>query len=606
MLIPIGVAWSVHRAMTWRAAPGMAPLVALAVLLLLGALIASKSVGACVAVILAIVIYGLPFKRVFVPVVAVATVAVIMNLGPRIDMDAYRSFSDRLGFAKIAVQGLSSMPLVGGGLGTTSLTAGFFQPPLGTQIVNKIHNDWLELLFCTGIAGLILLAGLFIVGNGIFRLYGKDFLVRAGMTGALLTVGLHSLVDFPVQNYTLMAFAAFFAGFLARLAFSGDQVPRRGPNPAVMLALILASLGVVALMGAGLVRVRQGRASAWQVARSMPLIRNDLRAAQKLLARHGLMAPLWGELALAQEQAHRFPEASTSIGNAIDLQPTNPKLYQVAARLSYLQDDGDRYLEYLTKAVALDYVNPNEILPLSKEQTETLVISAARQAYRYYGVGAATHYRLGYSLLLNIGAPRRLELIEEGAKLFPDSESILSEAGEESLASGKLAQARVFAGRALALSSSPMDAVRLARVEAASGNLKEALAGFYRALELSSSAQETTLIISWAPIYLQGLTLQEIIEFSRAGYGRFPNPPSACLIGGLYSRAGMTQEAVRWYDLALQLDPRTERAYQELLPLLTAKGDMNRLRIYVAMAQAYFRGTQWLQPYLQAAGAPDR
>lgn len=593
MLIPIGITWSVHRAKTWREAPGMAPLVALAVLLLIGALIASQSVGAIVAVFLAAVIYWLPVKKISVPALIASAGAAILLWAPKISGEAYRSFIDRLDFAGLALNSLASLPLFGGGLGTTALLAGHYQAPQGNHIVDKIHNDWLELLLCSGFSGLLFLTVLGMIGLALFRLYDRQFLVRAGLAGALLTLGLHSLVDFPIQNFAVLTFAAFMMGFSVRMILP-DRSKEMNTIWVLVLLLLAASLGVLSLSAQGLVRVRGGQVSAWQTARSMSLLRNNRSAVEPLLAVHGLMAPLWGELALVQEKEGQFSQALESMQKAIALQPTNPKLHRAAARLSFVAEGGERFINHLVAAFALEPLDVDKLFPLSQAHIERIVLAGTHQAYRYYGPGAAGHYHLGHYILKRNGSFERRKLIEEAARLFPDNNPILFAAGEECLVSGDLIPARNYAERAVALGNSSYDATLLARILAASGDRSGSLANLRKALDYANSGEEISMVVSWAPECLKGSSPQVVVEIAEAGFNKIPNAATAVMLGRMFCQHRGLEEAVRWYERSIQLDPAAEYAYRELLPLLIAMGDRHRLKAYRAKAMSLFPQASWI------------
>jgi tetratricopeptide (TPR) repeat protein len=593
MLIPIGIALSVQSVRRWQAAPGMAPLAGLAIVLVAYALIASRSVGAWGAAVIALLAYWMPYRRFTLPAVLAAAGAAVLYFGPRFGGEAYRSLVDRLGFAGLAARGLTSVPLSGGGLGTTAILAGRYQAPLGDHIVDKIHNDWLELLFCAGHSGLLLFAVLLLFGRKLARLYKRGRILRAGLAGAVLTLGLHSLVDFPVQNFTVLATGAFLMGAVVRMEepVSWDGA-RRARAP--LLVLLAASLLVQGLSILGLAAVRRGRASAWQPVRSMALIRGDGAAVARLLSRHSLMAPMWGELALAEEKAGRFDRASEGIRRAIVLQPTNPKLHVVAARISFVSEDGDRFLHDLIEAFALEPADLDKAFPLTQAQVERLVEEGGRRAHGYYGKGAAGHYHWGYAMLKRNDSQKRAALIEDAAGLFPEVNSILFAAGEESLASRRLDRAREYADRALALRASPYNAALLARVLAAAGDPGGAESALRRALDLARTGEEAAMVISWAPECILGASHERIIAFAEEGFNRFPNAIIACVIGRLFRQEGGGEEAVRWYERSIQLDPAAEYAYRELLPMLRAAGDMQRLAIYEPKAARLFPGAAWL------------
>ena len=123
---------------------------------------------------------------------------------------------------------------VGSGLGTFEESFAPFVPPGTPKRWDKAHNDYLQILWETGIVG----GGLVLVGLLMFvrrywwpafrsRVHPFDIL-RMGIAVSLLAIALHSLVDFNLQIGSNGFLCALLIGLLVAL---DREVGREGPRP---------------------------------------------------------------------------------------------------------------------------------------------------------------------------------------------------------------------------------------------------------------------------------------------------------------------------------------------------------------------------------------
>jgi len=122
----------------------------------------------------------------------------------------------------------------GSGLGTFEEGFAPFVPPGTQKRWDKAHNDYLQILWETGIVG----GALFLAGIVVFvrrywwpafrsRVHPFDIL-RMGIAVSLLSIALHSLVDFNLQIGANGFLCALLAGLLVAL---DRTVGREGPRP---------------------------------------------------------------------------------------------------------------------------------------------------------------------------------------------------------------------------------------------------------------------------------------------------------------------------------------------------------------------------------------
>ncbi len=128
-------------------------------------------------------------------------------------------------------------PVIGSGLGSYRHVIGLDKPATGTSVLEQAHNDWLEWLSTTGIAGVLVLA-LFLVGvgGGLLprKVRGLRFDLRyplAGAATALVATALHEMVGFglqtPVNRYLLAVWVGLIWGVWKRVDAGKERERQR-------------------------------------------------------------------------------------------------------------------------------------------------------------------------------------------------------------------------------------------------------------------------------------------------------------------------------------------------------------------------------------------
>ncbi|UOK72792.1 O-antigen ligase family protein [Ancylobacter polymorphus] len=136
------------------------------------------------------------------------------------------------------------------GTGLATFTAVFpvYEPTDGLtpQYVNRAHDDWLEFFLETGMPGLVLIA-LFLVwfGERLYRIWlvptsgssPQKRLLQHCASVAVLTLLLHSFVDYPLRTAAMMAYFALCCAFMTpgpdggRVADAAAERPEAMPSP---------------------------------------------------------------------------------------------------------------------------------------------------------------------------------------------------------------------------------------------------------------------------------------------------------------------------------------------------------------------------------------
>ena len=136
---------------------------------------------------------------------------------------ALNPFEDaRWEFFTHAIKGIKEFWPIGSGIGTFQEVYATMQPVEQANFINHVHNDYLELLFETGIIGIIiLLSALIIYLKSWFSLRSLQWtemkFIRAATGISLLLLLLHELVDFNLHTpFNQVVFVVFCAIFVTK------------------------------------------------------------------------------------------------------------------------------------------------------------------------------------------------------------------------------------------------------------------------------------------------------------------------------------------------------------------------------------------------------
>jgi tetratricopeptide (TPR) repeat protein len=597
-LIPLSIGLGLYRIRTWNRAPGIAPVIFLAAGFVGWALVVSRSAGAVLALGAVLLCQFLPKRAIAAPLALALATAAILYWGPVIDAAAYESMMERLRIARIALRSTLSMPLFGSGLGTSELVLPIVQGPMGNRIVDKAHNEAVELLLTGGLTALLLAGSLVVLGSWILRFFRWKSTLRGGLAAALGVVAIHSLADFPLQNYSVLATTVFCAGALACTRERGSAL-----CPSRERGIALGVIGVAGLVAGislvGLWRIERGAISVWIPAKSYPRARGDLERLDRLAAHHRLDALAWGERALTLEGLNMFGEARSSVDRAIVLQPWNPRLLEIRARLAYYAGDESALAEDLTRIFALAGLPVLNKYPLEPAVQERILQAGADAAFGYYGAKAASQTRLAYHHLRSLQSRERAEFIRRAARRFPTNEMIQGDATAEMLEAGRPEDALAYAKAALLLSRRAHNATLVARALAAQHRDDEAMVAFELALDLAEDDRDAAKVVSWLPVALSRRSPEEILAFARRAFRIFPSATVGLVMARQERRRGDLREASAWYERAVELAPGDSVLYREFIDMLKAAGDTGRLDLH--LQQFAKRFPQEPQP-----GTPDQ
>jgi O-Antigen ligase len=235
-----------------------------------------------------------------------------------------------------AVDEWKDAPLVGKGAG--SYESWWAQNGSISKFVRNAHSLYLETLGELGLVGFVILmtafgAGFVAAARRLLRSAGHERTTIAALTGALVAymagAGIDWMWELTVVTLIGVTCLALLAGPATDPASDVRRVPRRrlAPRAAVMAAC------AVAICVEGILLLSHARLQESQSAAA----RGDIDAARSAALDARSLQP-WAsspdlQLALLEEQSRDLPAARTRIGEAIDHDKSNWRLWFVSARI---------------------------------------------------------------------------------------------------------------------------------------------------------------------------------------------------------------------------------------------------------------------------------
>lgn len=155
---------------------------------------------------------------IILPVILLLAAALVFT-SPRLARIGSTSFEDtpssRIGIAKVSADMVQEHWLAGTGLGSFTEVYHFYEDPAAIErvYIAHAHNDYLEWLIETGIAGAVLLAAflLWFLFHALRLWSGAQvpgLRLRRGASVACLVPLLHSLVDYPMRTPSIALLGA--------------------------------------------------------------------------------------------------------------------------------------------------------------------------------------------------------------------------------------------------------------------------------------------------------------------------------------------------------------------------------------------------------------
>jgi len=258
------------------------------------------------------------------------------------DDDGGSGFQSRAAVWKGTIEMIRERPFWGTGLGTFRFSFPAYCPPEIRRFFSHAHNDYLELIAETGLAGALVIGlGICVWLSSAFRRLFRcrdsyTFIVATGGLASLFAFALHSVVDFNLHIGANATLLAVILGMVTVVLHS--RQPRDNeelPMPAVTIPLTRRARFAVypvlaaAVVSACIVIVRPALAKR-------AVREGRLERALRLTPRNAEIHYLLGKRAFREAKDAPHPLSSlkralATFGKAADLNPTNGKYHQSLA-----------------------------------------------------------------------------------------------------------------------------------------------------------------------------------------------------------------------------------------------------------------------------------
>lgn len=591
--VPLGFFLFLYKLKQKNSTPGSAIFYLFGSAFLIFCILYAQSLGPILALILSGIIY-FGFRKPPAGIILFLIFLILFYLTfPMFPEDAKRSMENRLDFFKLGFHIFLKYPLFGTGLGTVPVSSGIYQNALYEIIVDKIHNDYIEILSTSGIISifLFLCIGIVLWKNLIF--FKEKYILRCGIMVSIISVLIHSLVDFPLQNFTVMAYFSFSLGFL----FINHKVQEEKSNffKNILLIFLILGISIQFLFVLGLINVKYKGYSIFYPEESFEFVRGNPELGLKFLKFHPFYAPIWGERARALEREDKLKDAINSLENAILLEPINPKLYPLAAKLYFIQGNDQKYLESLSFALGLSKSFSLKPFPLNREELEKVVQRSLEISYKFYGKDSSIFFIRGYNILLNSNSRMAKDVIEEGAKKFPDKPEILYLLASEYFKENNLEKAEELNLKSYNIEKNLLNTLLFANIYFKRGNYEEGKKFLYEGVNLIKPDSYTLNYFVHGAFLMKEKNVQDAIEFLKTGFFVKPYPLISFYIGFFEEERKNFISAEDWYKKTIQIDDKFEIGYQGLYRIYKIQNDIKSLEELRSQAKLKFPESKWYE-----------
>lgn len=589
--VPVGLSLFVYKLKQKNSSPGSALFYLSGSILLLFCIIYAQSWGPILSLAVSLIIFAFVRKPLLGFILFLILIFFLYFYFPVFPADIRNSMENRLYFFKLGFEIFLKYPLTGTGLGTVPISSGLYQSALKEIIVDKIHNDYIEILSTAGILSFFLFfsAGLIIWKNLVFL---KDkYILRCGLLLGIISVFIHSLVDFPLQNFSIMSYFCLVMGFL----YINQKVDEKGSNflKNTLIFFLLFAIVIQFIFFTGLINVRYKGYSIFYPEESFEFLRGSPELALKFLKFHPFYAPIWGERARALERDNKIEEAIDSIEKAIILQPTNPKLYPLAAKLYFIQGNDQKYLQSLSFALGLNTNFSLKPFPLSKEELENVVEDSLKISYKYYGREGSMFFIRAFYILSNSGSKKAKDVILDASKKFSKNAEILYLLANEYFKEGNLSGAYEENLKSYKVEKTLWNTLLFAKIYFKKGNYEEGKKYLYEGIKLIKPDSYTLSYFIQGAFLMKPENIEDAEEFLKTGFFIKPYPLIAFYIGFFEEEKKNYIAAEQWYKKSLEFDDKFENSYQGLYRIYKIQRDTKALEEIRIKASLKFPEKNW-------------
>ncbi len=590
--IPLGFFLFLYKTKYQKSSPGSQLFFLMGSIGLLIAIILAESWGALFSLFLSAnicILYRKPYIGILFFAILIFLLFIIVPILPP---DVKNSMEHRIYFSLLSLEIFLKYPIFGTGLGTIQIVSGIYQKPLKDVIVDKIHNDYLELLTTSGLISIFLFLSIGIIIYKNFIFLKEKYNLRCGILLGILGVLIHSFVDFPLQNFTVMSYFSIALGVLF-INHNINKEKAKSLKNIFLILLIFASLVNLILL-TGLINVKFKGYSIFFPEESFDTIRKDLEVSDKFTKYFPFYAPIWGERARFFEREDKIDEAIICIERAIILEPTNPKLYPLAAKLYFIKGDDEKYLNSLSYGFGLGNMSLKPF-PLSKEEKEKVILNSLKIASKYYGKNAYVSYLMGYYNLKNIKSNKAKEVALEGTKKFKDNTELHYLLAREYFEEGRLKEAEEENLKSFNLYEDLKNYLLFAKINFKRNNYEEGKRYLYEGIKLIKPETYALGYFIEGAIFLKEKNIYDAKEFLKSGFYIKPHPLIAYYIGTFEEEKKNFISAEEWYKKSIEIDNKYESSYRRLYNLYKIQKDFKILQEIKELAKIKFPQSKWYE-----------
>ena len=460
---------------------------------------------------------------------------------------------------------------MGTGLGTFSLASPMYQPPASGEILDKMHNDYLELMVTSGFSSLILFlmaAGLFRVGLVTF----KEVRLKAFTFLGVLAVAVHAMGDFPFQNISITWLLALWLG----ISFVKEK--QMIPVPSYVKILLLL-FGVImlptqfmrtasALTGGSLFPSFSPRLITENLyqSRTSGKCSDWINVAEQVAVKHLRYAPLRAEIARCYESLDDYDKALEYMEEAVKQEPYNIQMRLSAAKLCYMQGKWDRAVEHLISARSVG-TELKFMIPLEPDLRDSVLINGNRRYVDLYPYRGILSYRSTIVQLRKWKSNLVWPMIKEGLARYPSSVELMKQAMDY-FSGARPERSLQFATISYSIEPESAIAYKAAHFARDAGRHDDAETWFVKALEDPDNASRYAIR---APKFV--LDRSQALEIMISQFNRDPHPILAYYIGSNYDNHNDVIEASRWYEQAIGLRSDYAPIYRKYYDMMVRQGD---------------------------------
>ncbi len=595
MGVPLGIYLFFHKLKQKQASPGAPLFYLITSIFLIFFIIIVKALGPLLALILSFILCIIYRK----PILGIITFTIFLTFllfsFSHLPLEVKNSANNRAEFNYLAFNIFLKYPIFGSGLGTTPLISAIYQRPLKEIIIDKFHNDYIELLATAGIISLFffLSSGFIIYKN--LKFLREKYNLRCGLFLSAIVILFHSFLDFPLQNFSIMAYFCLILGVLYAEEKKGIKLSNNYKN--ILIFFLIFSSTFLLILFYGFLKTKTIGYSLFFPEESFKKIRNEPELGYKFLKYHPFYAPIWGEIGRERERENKFEEAIYAVEKALFLQPTHPNLYLVAAKLYFIKGDMDKYKETLSKAFALSISINLKPFPLSFEEKEEVIINSLDYADKFYGVSAFDFYLKAYENLRSMDSKRTKEIAELIAKKFKNKSIIHYNLANEYLKEGNLSLAKLEAEKSYELEKNIRNSLILAQIYFKEREYEKGKEILFKGISLIKKGEYLKRYFITGAAELKKFNIKDALEFLKIGYFMEPNISYSYYLGLYEEERKNFIEAESWYKKTIEMDPNHQKAYIKLAELYIKIKEKKNLRDLKERCKILFPQESWWEKW---------